>query len=165
MKKERKTKDQYSLEERLFRGVNTGEESTVGRICEPAVTFRVGSERVGELWMRSHHSEEVDDTNVGRGDNMTSNDFTARFYSAAGMTAGLSERGPWQKLDVMASAEREPMTAVGGRSPQRGSRGQSPRWGVRGAKPREAECHLYFACPKEAANLPTLLMYFHITAD
>ena len=33
-------------------------------------------------------------------------------------------------------------------------KGQSSRWGVRGAKPPEAECLLYLACLKEAANLP-----------
>jgi len=52
----------------------------------------------------------------------------------------------------MASAEREPITGVLGQSPQRGP-GESPRWGVMG-KPPEAECFFYFACPKEAANLP-----------
>ena len=54
--------------------------------------------------------------------------------------------GPWQGLDAMASAEREPILGVWVQvhSPQLGG----------GAKPPEAECLLHFACPKEATNLP-----------
>jgi len=62
-----------------------------------------------------------------------------------GDTAGRSKCGPWQGLDVIASAKCEPIMGVQGAEPPVGSQG---------AKPPEAECFFfYFACPKEAANL------------
>ena len=52
--------------------------------------------------------------------------------------------GPWQGLDAMASMESSLQQRSGDGAPSR----------VSGAKPPEDECLLYFACPKEAANLP-----------
>jgi len=65
--------------------------------------------------------------------------------------------GPWQGSDAIASTERQPITGVwggdGGETPQQGPWAKPPVGG-QGAKPPEAECLLYLACPKEAANLP-----------
>jgi len=56
-------------------------------------------------------------------------------------------------LKPMASAEREPITAVWGQSPQRGP-GAEPLVGGQGAKPPEAERILAVRRPVEAANFP-----------
>ena len=52
----------------------------------------------------------------------------------------------------MARAEREPITGVWGLSPQRESRGRAPVGGQEGEAP--LKLNAFFACPKEAANLP-----------
>jgi len=53
----------------------------------------------------------------------------------------------------MASLDSEAIMGVWGWNPQQRFRGRVPVVGGSWAKPAEAECPLYFACPKEAANL------------
>jgi len=65
--------------------------------------------------------------------------------------------GIWEWGQTMASAEREPITAVWGRSPQRGP-GQSPWSEGRGESPLKLK-HLAFEHSMEAANFPTFLKF------